>query len=150
MSDKSPGELVAEMKDESERIQRLRGLLGTPELPAREVLAKAEAVINEVGPQWGSGKAALEEKWNVKVPKWDRTEERSTTQVGPWTATCELDPPDEDDDRFWSVHLKGPFVEEYFEHWDKEWHSTRGQAEYDAMSSISNVASLLEPLQRYL
>lgn len=87
---------------------------------------------------------------NVKLPKWDRTEHKSTARIGPWTAVCTEQVDEDDETIYWEVSIEGPWAGDYLQYFDPEYHGRRTDAEWDATCKVSGIAGILEPLQRYL
>ncbi len=85
----------------------------------------------------------------VKLPTFDRTPDQSVSQIGPWTAVCKKEV-DEDGDESWEIEIRGPLAAFYLQYDDAEFHADRADAEMDALSKVSAIAAILEPLQRYL
>jgi hypothetical protein len=86
----------------------------------------------------------------VKVPEWDRTQDKSVARIGPWTATCAKEVDEDDGTIFWEVDVEGPWAADYLQYFDSEYHGDRTDAEWDAVCKVSGIAGILEPLQRYL
>ena len=86
----------------------------------------------------------------VKVPEWVRSDVTSICCVGPWKLRVTKETDEADGEMYWEVDITGPRAAEYLQYFDLETHSTREDAEWDAVTKVSGIADILEPLQRYL
>lgn len=87
-----------------------------------------------------------------KIPKWDKTESRSTINMGPWTVICQehtiphhLNEPD----IYWEVIMEGPYSEWAMYGLCEEF-ECRERAEWAGLVLLSNIINVLETFQRYL